>query len=205
MLCHPLQENSSPPPLQTKQHQTVVPSSLCQPSHATTASQSHTAGNTRHTMEQQQQQQQHGVSQCPYCHQPTLPDSKDQEVSEDTDEARSNDDEAGGKHTNGDMTVLCPNNECLHSLIHSWDVETFLEEPDHMVCKYFKKEGRCPYQEVGCMFKHEKEEESDDEEVSNDEEIEQRKEEPIRHSARSRNRKINEESFKRLRDLSISC
>ena len=52
---------------------------------------------------------------------------------------------------------------------------------------------------------------TDDEDVadgleeSNEEEIEQRKEEPIRHSARSRNRKINEESFKRLRDLSISC
>ena len=65
-------------------------------------------------------------------------------------------------NTNGDMTVLCSNDECLNSLIHSWGVENFLEERETITCKYFKKGGRCPYQEVGCMFKHEESAESSD-------------------------------------------
>ena len=167
-------------------------------------------------MEQQQQQQQgvSNTSQCPYCLQSTIVKSVNDELVEDSHDAEDTQDktnceiqssEAIAKHTNGDMTVLCRNDGCLHSLIHSWDVETFLEEPDPMVCKYYRKDGRCPYQEVGCMFKHEQEDETDDEDESNEEEHEHKKEEPIRHSARSRNRKINEESFKRLRDLSIPC
>ena len=46
----------------------------------------------------------------------------------------------------------------LLSLLRSWDVETYLEESDseETVCKYFSTSGTCPYQEVGCMFLHEK-------------------------------------------------
>ena len=110
------------------------------------------------------------------------------------------------QHANGDMTVLCRNDTCLPSLLHSWDVETFLEEPEEIICKYFSKEGKCPYQEVGCMFKHEAADDTTEDTMEDEnEKAEHEKEEPIRHSARSRNRKINEESFKRLRDLSISC
>ena len=99
----------------------------------------------------------------------------------------------------------------LLSLMKSWDVETFLEQPELKVCEYYKTSGSCPYQEVGCMFIHDSVSGDDD-----DSEEEPEKEEKNgtdsthlhykeRLSARSRNRKVNEERFRRLRDLSISC
>ena len=101
----------------------------------------------------------------------------------------------------------------LLSLMKSWDVESFLEQnSEQEVCKYFSSTGSCPYQEVGCMFQHVKEsEENNDKE--NDEKEEESKENGVgdklqlreRLSARSRNRKVNEERFRRLRDLSLSC
>ena len=103
-----------------------------------------------------------------------------------------------------------PSEQNLLSLMKSWDVETFLEQPELKACEYYKTTGSCPYQEVGCMFVHE------DEDEGGDTEEEQEKEEKNstgttqlryreRLSARSRNRKVNEERFRRLRDLSISC
>ena len=181
-----------------------------------------------------QQQDVSTTPQCPYCLVSTLPSDRDttevteasEEIPGDTTQDDNEDisedkvilqqtngdmpeDQATVKHTNGDMTVLCRNDACLSSLMHSWDVETFLEEPDAMICKYYSKEGKCPYQDVGCMFKHDEDgdtsEEVAEEKEENKGEKEDKKEEPIRHSARSRNRRINEERFKRLRDLSISC
>ena len=116
---------------------------------------------------------------------------------------------AGGEKTSeesrpgGDKDLL--------ALMESWDVETFLEETDRdqAQCKYFQQTGSCPYQEVGCMFQHQHHENSQ-EQVEVEVEVEDVKEETKprvreRLSARSRNRKINEERFRRLRDLSISC
>ena len=138
------------------------------------------------------------TQKCPYCKSATFEEKENTEADTMGDKSVSN--------TNGDMTVLCRNDGCLNSLIHSFDVETFLEEPESMICKYFRKDGKCPYQEVGCMFKHEEEEESSDDSDKKDEDLQiENKTERIRHSARSRNRKVNEEKFLRLRDLSISC
>ena len=98
----------------------------------------------------------------------------------------------------------------LLSLMESWDVETFLEETDNdqSQCKYFQQTGSCPYQEVGCMFQHH--EEDSQEQAEEQGEVKDVKEETKtrvreRLSARSRNKKMNEERFRRLRDLSISC
>ena len=103
----------------------------------------------------------------------------------------------------------------LLALMESWDVETFLEETDRdqAQCKYFQQTGSCPYQEVGCMFQHQHHENSQEQVEEQEQvevEVEDVKEETKprvreRLSARSRNRKINEERFRRLRDLSISC
>ena len=116
------------------------------------------------------------------------------------------------------------------SLLESWDVETFLEETAGAgtQCQYFQQTGRCPYQEVGCMFQHHQHtsQEQDQEQVEEQgeeqgqeqgqEQVEEQLEEDNvkeenkprvreRLSARSRNRKMNEERFRRMRDLSISC
>ena len=99
----------------------------------------------------------------------------------------------------------------LLNLLRSWDVETFLEQSDNnKTCEYFKSSGSCPYQEVGCMFSHEQEDDkddtSDDEENDKEDEMKMTTLQPReRLSARSRNRNVNEERFRRLRDLSISC
>ena len=100
----------------------------------------------------------------------------------------------------------------LLSLLKSWDVENYLEEQnDDKICKYFKSTGVCPYQEVGCMFEHQDKQNELEKDDSNDEEQEEEENKPTtlrtreRLSARSRNRKVNEERFRRLRDLSISC
>ena len=89
------------------------------------------------------------------------------------------------------------------NLLSLLDVETFLEQADteQTQCKYFEEKGVCPYQEVGCMFKHQEEGEQGGE-VNGDKKQDNTKE---RLSARSRNRKINEDRFRRMRDLSISC
>ena len=107
----------------------------------------------------------------------------------------------------------------LLSLLKSWDVETYLEQQEHQdenkVCEYFQATGSCPYEEVGCMFSHkevtrtEKEEVKEEEEEEEEGEVEQKAATRLRArerlSARSRSRRINEERFRRLRDLSISC
>ena len=117
----------------------------------------------------------------------------------------------GKEEVNGEeVAETDPSEQNLLSLMKSWDVETFLEQPELKVCEYYKTSGSCPYQEVGCMFVHE------DEDEGGETEEEQEKEEKNstgttqlqyreRLSARSRNRKVNEERFRRLRDLSISC
>ena len=91
-------------------------------------------------------------------------------------------------------------------LLDLLDVETFLEQTDTKPsqCKYFQEKGVCPYQdlEVGCMFRHDQQEEEEDKETNREKSPTGVKE---RLSARSRNRKINEDRFRRLRDLSISC
>ena len=113
----------------------------------------------------------------------------------------------------GGEPELRENNDLL-SLMESWDVETFLEETDseQSQCKYFQQTGSCPYQEVGCMFQHSQQNshQQAQEKVEVEVEVEDVKQETKprvreRLSARSRNRKINEERFRRLRDLSISC
>ena len=121
---------------------------------------------------------------------------------------------AGGEKTSeesrpgGDKDLL--------ALMESWDVETFLEETDRdqAQCKYFQQTGSCPYQEVGCMFQHHQQnsQQQAQEKVEVEvevavEDVKQEKKPRVRErlSARSRNRKINEERFRRLRDLSISC
>ena len=90
-------------------------------------------------------------------------------------------------------------------LLDLLDVEAFLEQTDTepSQCKYFQEKGVCPYQdlEVGCMFRHDQQEE-EDKETNREKSPTGVKE---RLSARSRNRKINEDRFRRLRDLSISC
>ena len=96
----------------------------------------------------------------------------------------------------------------LLSLLDSWDVETFLEQTDteETQCKYFKDKGVCPYQEVGCMFSHDLENNGSSQEPEvEDVKEEKKKQTRERLSARSRNRKINEDRFRRMRDLSISC
>ena len=102
----------------------------------------------------------------------------------------------------------------LLSLMKSWDVETFLEQPELKVCEYYKTSGSCPYQEVGCMFIHDSVSGDDDDDDDSEEEPEKEVKNGTdsthlhykeRLSARSRNRKVNEERFRRLRDLSISC
>ena len=101
----------------------------------------------------------------------------------------------------------------LLSLLQSWDVETYLEQQEEdKECQYFKATGSCPYREVGCMFIHEEadkvEVEEEQEEGDNEEEKEEaetRLRPRERLSARSRSRRFNEERFRRLRDLSISC
>ena len=120
---------------------------------------------------------------------------------------------AGGEKTSeesrpgGDKDLL--------ALMESWDVETFLEETDRdqAQCKYFQQTGSCPYQEVGCMFQHHQHSSQQHGELHGEEQLEEQvevKEENKprvreRLSARSRNRKINEDRFRRMRDLSISC
>ena len=101
----------------------------------------------------------------------------------------------------------------LLSLLQSWDVETYLEQQEEdKVCEYFKATGSCPYQEMGCMFIHEEADKAEVEEQQEDGDNEEEKEEAERRlrprerlSARSRSRRFNEERFRRLRDLSISC
>ena len=101
----------------------------------------------------------------------------------------------------------------LLNLLRSWDVETFLEQSDNnKTCEYFKSSGSCPYQEVGCMFSHEQEDDKDDTSDDEEEVVNKEDEKKLttlqsreRLSARSRNRNVNEERFRRLRDLSISC
>ena len=105
------------------------------------------------------------------------------------------------------------NPKTLLSLLQSWDVETYLEQQEEdKECKYFKATGSCPYQEVGCMFIHEEADKVEVEEELEDEDNEEAMEEAEtrlrpreRLSARSRSRRFNEERFRRLRDLSISC
>ena len=113
----------------------------------------------------------------------------------------------------GEMTEMRENKDLL-SLMESWDVETFLEETDgeQSQCKYFQQTGSCPYQEVGCMFQHH---DHDNSQEHGQEQVEEQVEEEVKQenkprvrerlSARSRNRKINEDRFRRMRDLSISC
>ena len=101
----------------------------------------------------------------------------------------------------------------LLSLLQSWDVETYLEQQEEdKVCEYFKATGSCPYQEMGCMFIHEEADKAEVEEQQENGDNEEEKEEAERRlrprerlSARSRSRRFNEERFRRLRDLSISC
>ena len=119
----------------------------------------------------------------------------------------------------GGETETTEKNDLL-SLMESWDVETYLEETDteESQCKYFKQTGSCPYQEVGCMFQHSQHQTSQDQgephlelelavEVEEVEDVKEENKPGVRErlSARSRNRKINEERFRRMRDLSISC
>ena len=86
----------------------------------------------------------------------------------------------------------------LLNLLRSWDVETFLEQSDNnKTCEYFKSSGSCPYQEVGCMFSHEKEDDKDD--TSNDEENDKEDEKKLtilqpREPLSARSRKISETS-----------
>ena len=119
----------------------------------------------------------------------------------------------GGEVT--EVTEVTENNDLL-SLMESWDVETFLEETDGVPsqCKYFQQTGSCPYQEVGCMFQHHEQSSPGQEQLEVEveekvevEEVKQENKPRVRErlSARSRNRKINEERFRRMRDLSISC
>ena len=100
----------------------------------------------------------------------------------------------------------------LLSLLKSWDVENYLEEQtEDKICKYFKSTGECPYQEIGCMFEHPDQQHDIEKDDSNDEEQDREEQKSTilrtreRLSARSRNRKVNEERLRRLRDLSISC
>ena len=122
--------------------------------------------------------------------------------------------ENGKKEVNGDEVEDKEHRseQNLLSLMKSWDVETFLEQPEVKVCEYYKTSGSCPYQEVGCMFIHEAVQEDEDGDTEEEQEEEETKTSGTTHlrykerlSARSRNRKVNEERFRRLRDLSISC
>ena len=102
----------------------------------------------------------------------------------------------------------------LLCLLKSWDVETYLEQGgERTVCQYYQSSGRCPYLEVGCMFLHEAAPDTEAAGAEADSEGEEERTEAApttlryreRLSARSRTRKVNEDRFRRMRDLSISC
>ena len=135
-------------------------------------------------------------------------ETREDEVSDLTQEnnvggAENGENEAGEK----EKDLLC--------LLKSWDVETYLEQPrERTVCQYFQSSGQCPYLEVGCMFLHEAatpDSEAAGAEADSEGEEERTEAAPTtlryreRLSARSRNRKVNEDRFRRMRDLSISC
>ena len=89
-----------------------------------------------------------------------------------------------------------------------------LEQPrERTVCQYYQSSGRCPYLEVGCMFLHEAAPDTEAAGAEADSEGEEERTEAApttlryreRLSARSRNNKVNEDRFRKVRDLSISC
>ena len=144
-----------------------------------------------------------------------MTETADQSAGEErnTEETRPG---AGGEMTEMTEMAEVTENKDLLSLMESWDVETFLEETDgeQSQCKYFQQTGSCPYQEVGCMFQHHEHNSQQHGELHGEEQLEEQVEEVKeenkprvreRLSARSRNRKINEDRFRRMRDLSISC